>query len=312
MGGRAFCGTGSFGGDGLDDTLPYALEVQRLDGKTYAVPNTINLRTYAVNVSLLQRSGFDPNASLGSWRDWVELVQRLSRVYDYQTTAAFRATNGGQYVEGVFAEAGIELLDEGRMLRMNTPRAREVLQHLVDVFQASGGLLSNGTPEIFRQGNQFANGTVAIAWIGNFITASRSLGPDSVVLPDPVRETAMMPATGLGITTVSQNPDAAWKWIEFLPTPENQARFNDFYGRIQPRLSAIQQSPAFDETELFRRSAEIAAKFGRPTPFSNRYGSFADIRDAVANVISGLLRGDVHPDQAASEIELLWNARVRP
>ena len=297
--------------DGLEDTLPFALEVQRLDGRTYAVPNTVNLRAYATNVDLMERAGYLADAPIGEWGDWVRQVQRLSGAYNYQDIAAFRA-NGGQYVEGVFAEADLTWLDDNLRLSLQSPDARAILTHLDNVFQASGGLTAGATPEIFRQAGQFVTASVAVGWIAlaNIINAERELGPGSIAIPDPAREIAIMPATGLGITTVSQNPDAAWRWIEFLSERENLIRFNDFYGRIPPRMSAIQSSPAMLESPLFARAADVAARFGRPTPFSNRYGSLADIRNQAANIVNAMFRGEMHPDQVAQEIEILWNSRL--
>lgn len=74
----------------LDDFLPQSIASQSLNGRIYAIPNTVNVRTYAANINLFQQVGLDARAPLGDWNSFPRLVSKLTGAYDYSDKSSFK------------------------------------------------------------------------------------------------------------------------------------------------------------------------------------------------------------------------------
>ncbi|HHW11280.1 MAG TPA: extracellular solute-binding protein, partial [Firmicutes bacterium] len=238
----------------LGDFLPQALVSQQFEGKLYAIPNTLNLRTYVTNMDLFSKVGMDPKAPLGDWSDFIRLVRRLSGTYDYSKINSFKVVTMSQYWGAVLLESGVNWLGPNWELRFDSPEGVALINYLTDLFTAGGA-----NPAMWTGGGLY-DGTTAMAFteIANLRAADKALGGGAYFLPEPVRQTAVFPITGFGISNASKNPEAAWKWILFHTNSENLTRFNAFYGRVPPRLSSMRSAEIMNDV-LLRQAADVAA-----------------------------------------------------
>ena len=297
------------GWDALNDFIPAALETQRSGGHLYAIPNTLNLRTYVVNRNLFEQAGLNPEAPLGDWPSFLEIVGRLNPMLGPAGKSGFRA-NLNFYFEQVMNEAGAPWLGEDGLLHMDTPGARAAINHLLAMWSLGGP----ETRMFVQQGgaaNDMRDNKAAMAWIDiqQVGEVARGIGREMIAIPDPVRSMAVMPATGLAITATSKHPHLAWEWIAFLSEPENLTTFNALLVRIPPRISTLRAGPVGDDP-ILQRGAEVAARFGRPVELSNRFGTIANIRNQAQARLFEMFNGVKGPEQVAREIELVWAARV--
>jgi len=105
------------------------------------------------------------------------------------------------------------------------------------------------------------------------------------------------------ITNNSENPEAAWKFLEFVLQPENIVQMTDANGAVPARSSAVELSEPYKEggdLDLFVEQLETIAV---PRPVTPAYPVITDaFTTAVDNFVSG---GDVEEelDNAAQEID---------
>jgi multiple sugar transport system substrate-binding protein len=152
--------------------------------------------------------------------------------------------------------------------------------------------------------------TSALAYVGHWQWTPHydGLGDDLVLLPMP--KFGKKAATGMGswawgLTSACPNPDAAWKFLEFLIQPDEILRMTDANGAVPARKSAIAKSKLYGEggpLNIFVQQLEGGVAVPRPvTPaYPVITVTFAE---AVANIMSG---GDVQAelDKAVEKIDL--------
>ncbi len=154
---------------------------------------------------------------------------------------------------------------------------------------------------------EFINGVAALSWTGhwNYNPYTEALGEDLVLLPAPKFEKQ---ATGMGswawsITSNSENPEAAWKFLEFVLQPENIVQMTDANGAVPARNSAVELSEPYKEGGDLNLFVEQLQTIAVPRPVTPAYPVITDaFTTAVDNIVSG---ADVEEelDKAAQEID---------
>ena len=154
---------------------------------------------------------------------------------------------------------------------------------------------------------EFINEVAALSWTGhwNYNPYKEALGEDLVLLPAPKFEKQ---ATGMGswawsITNNSDNPEAAWKFLEFVLQPENIVQMTDANGAVPARSSAVESSELYKEDGDLSLFVEQLETIAVPRPVTPAYPVITDaFTTAVDNFVSG---ADVEAelDKAAQEID---------
>ena len=103
----------------------------------------------------------------------------------------------------------------------------------------------------------------------------------------------------LYISATSQNPEAAWKFIEFLSAPEQQ-RFRALEGSYLPTRSDLYDDPEIQDTVPVVALAKEALQHTRPRPVSPYYSDMSLEMQEQFNVS---LKGDVPPEEAARALK---------
>jgi multiple sugar transport system substrate-binding protein len=103
----------------------------------------------------------------------------------------------------------------------------------------------------------------------------------------------------LYISTSSQNPEAAWKFIEFLSASEQQ-RFRAIEGSFLPTRSALYDDPEIQDTVPVVALAKQALQHTLPRPVSPYYSDMSLEMQEQFNVS---LKGDVPPEEAARALK---------
>ena len=108
-----------------------------------------------------------------------------------------------------------------------------------------------------------------------------------------------------GITSSCENPDLAWKFLEYLVEPEQILRMTDANGAVPARKSAAAMSDLFGEggpLNIFVQQLEGGVALERPvTPAYPVISSAFD--EAIRNIIAG---GNVQDElnKAVEKIDL--------
>jgi multiple sugar transport system substrate-binding protein len=203
-----------------------------------------------------------------------------------------------------FQAFGADLIDrEARQAEgtLNGEKAVEAGKWFQSLFEM--GYVNSNPPG----DTEFKNGVAALSWSGHwdYNPYKEALGENLVLLPAPKFEKQ---ATGMGswawsITNNSENPEAAWKFLEFVLQPENIVQMSDANGAVPSRKSAVELSEAYQASGDLNLLVEQLEEIAVPRPVTPAYPVITDsFQTALDNIISG---GNVQEelDSAAEQID---------
>jgi multiple sugar transport system substrate-binding protein len=104
----------------------------------------------------------------------------------------------------------------------------------------------------------------------------------------------------LYISTNSRNPDAAWKFIEFLPTPEQQ-KFRAIEGSYLPTRSKLYDDPEIQESVPVVALAKTALQHTLPRPVTPYY---SDMSLEMQDQFNASLLGEISLEEAARTMKV--------
>ena len=239
--------------------------------------------------------------------------------------AAQALTGDGQYGFIMFApeaayywypflwQNGGELLSsDGQTILFNSDAGKEAAEFYVGLTQYSPPDYLNSNSYDGRIA--FATGQVGMyvagAWFASVI---QSEYPDIdglwAAAPLPVKERCATTIAGdaLIIPAQAQNPDAAWKWIEFLSAPQNMALWTlgtpeDPGSLLPPRTSLLEDRNVFALNPIlegFAQQMACGVTGGAP---NERYGEVETVlNDNLGRAIYGEIDAATALDEAALE-----------
>jgi multiple sugar transport system substrate-binding protein len=155
----------------------------------------------------------------------------------------------------------------------------------------------------------YGDKTAALAFVGHWQWGphSEGLGDDLVLLPMPKfgdKAVTGMGSWNWGITSQSENPEAAWKFLEYLIEPDEILHMTNANGAVPARKSALAQSELFGEggsLNIFVQQLEGGVAL--PRPITPAYPTITEaFAQAVQNIATG---GDVQAelDKAVETID---------
>ena len=268
----------------LNDYFPGILAASRLEGRTWALPWYVDTRLFFYHRDLLAAVGFtEPPAT---WEDWLQAMSRLKTLDDAERYAILLPINEWQLPVILALQRGATLLrDRDQYGDFQHPRVREAFAFYLSLFEQGLAPLV-GHAQVANLYHEFANGYFAAYVSGPWnIGEFRRRLPTALQgqwmtapLPDFNDHSASRPPAGkapgigaslaggasLALSRTSPRQEAAWKLLEYLAQPEQQARFYQLTGDLPARQSAW-NAPALMENryaEAFRQQLQHI----QPTP----------------------------------------------
>lgn len=274
----------------LDDFFPSHLDAFRYQDELVVIPRDISNLVLFYNQDMFEEAGVPLPSQGWTWDDFLSAAQALTQDTDgdgnidqwgfgFSTFYLFWEpwvwSNGGRF----FTEDHSELtLDEGAAL--------EGLQYYVDLRCEENVAPTAEQAADRAAASMFAEGDVAMIVDGRWRVAP--LNANEAV--DFTWDTTLFPTgeagsvvdadgSGWGISSSSDNPDAAWEFIEFISSPEAMTRWTEAGIIIPARRSvgitesfAIPNSPP--ENDLaFIEANETAI----PTETFEGWGEFTNL-----------------------------------
>ncbi len=240
----------------LDDYFPGILAVNRLDGQTWALPWYVDTRLFFYRSDLLAAVGFtEPPAT---WEGWLQAMARLKTLDDAERYAILLPINEWQLPVILALQRGATLLrDRDQYGDFQNPRFREAFVFYLSLFEQELAP-PVGNAQIANLYQEFAHGYFAV-----YVSGPWNIGEFGRRLPAAVQAhwmTAPLPAwtphlappgekalavgaslaggASLALSRTSPRQEAAWKLLEYLAQPEQQARFYQLTGDLPARQSA--------------------------------------------------------------------------
>jgi len=279
--------------DALTDYFPGILATNRLDGQTYALPWYVDTRLFFYRTDLLAAAGFAEPPT--TWEGWLQAMTRLKALAGSERHAILLPINEWQLPVILALQRGATLLrDRGQYGHFQDPRFREAFQFYLGLFE-QGLAPPVGNTQMANLYREFANGAFAIyvsgPWnIGEFgrrLPAAVQPHWNTAPLPDfadfsSVGRGANTPAlratppwqegeqdghevgaslaggASLALGRTSPRREAAWRLLEFLAEPKQQARFYQLTGDLPARQSAWTDPALADNryAQAFRRQLQ--------------------------------------------------------
>ena len=234
------------------------------DGKTYGVIHMVANYIPFYNAELLAKAGYDEFPDNPA--DFMAMAQALTNPPESFGYAAM--VKPGSYVEtymdvaqwviasgGGFAKAGVPTL--------NTPQNVEAIANFKALFDA-GVMPRDVDKSTYRQ--MWWQGKVAVLFDGSWMMGfARQEAPEIT----SKLATALMPwpghltASAFQIWSVPRgaaNPEAAFKLIEFMASPEQQVKMVSITNTVSPRFGSLPEG-YLDENPWFATFQEASDKY---------------------------------------------------
>lgn len=234
----------------LSDFFPAFLENSYSDGHIWGIPFQRSTPVFYWNKEHFREAGLDPNKPPTTWDELREYAEKLT-VRDPATGEVIRwgVTISGGWNDWLFQcfvrQNGSKLIDyHERSAVFNSPEAVEALEFWVDLTQnlkvAPPHSTWASTPPDFVAGrtSMLYHSTGVLTFIRDSAQFEFGVG----FLPAKVSYGAEVGGGNLfiGKGIPEANKQAAWKFIEFLTTPEMAARWSRDSGYVATRKSAYE------------------------------------------------------------------------
>lgn len=291
------------------DSFPGIWDTNVIDGKTWGLPWYVDTRLLFYRTDLVAAAGVPwPPKSWSEWRTAMEGIKRhvgpgrfaiLLPIDEWTQPVIF-----GQ-------QMGAELLsDGGRRGAFRDPRFKEAMSFYLDLYtsELAPALDLQGVANIYQQ---LSEGYFAMLITGPWNLAEfRDRMPPGMqdrwaTAPLPPPEEGM-PYPGLSLAGGSslvlfrqaRQPEAAWKWLQYLSEPAQQARFYQLSGDLPSRKTAWKLAGLAGDPKAaaFLRQLEQVA----PTP---KVPEWEQIATRVAEAAEQVMRGGVDLDTALARLD---------
>lgn len=274
-------------------------------GKVYGIPRAFSSQVLIYRSDLIAEPP----------KTWDELVETAKKVqqknkgmYGFGISGEKHVTTALQLFDYVFQNGG-EVFDEKGNVQLNSPPSVEALQFYSDL-HTKHKIVPNPLeynreelPVLFKQGK------IAMFVCGPWAKTIMGIEPDNKKTP---YKTALLPkgkkgtasalvSDSLMISSKSEHPEAAWKFIQYITSPEEQKRYDKEHGLVPIQKEEL-KDPYFSEDPFFKPFVEMVS-YGKPEPNPTAWEPFQDIVvDAVQKAMNG---EDVKRvlDQAVQEIK---------
>jgi multiple sugar transport system substrate-binding protein len=172
---------------------------------------------------------------------------------------------------------------------LNGPEAVAAMEWFQSLFQDG-----YANPQPAGDDDFYTKKITALSWVGHWMWTPHheGLGDDLVLIPMPKlgdKAVTGMGSWNWGITSSCANPDAAWKFLEYLIEPDQILRMTDANGAVPARKSAIAKSELYAEggpLNIFVQQLEGGVAVERPVTPAYPVITSA-FSEAVNNIVAG-------------------------
>lgn len=283
------------------DFLPSIIAQGTYGGKLYSLGtfdsgfgmwgNKVYLEKAGVRIPI----GIDDAWTLNEFNDALKKLQALDEV-EYAIDFKMNYGQGEWYTYGfspIIQSWGADLIDRKDYQSadgvLNSPKAVEALTWFQSLFKDGYANIKPASDDDF-----YGRKTAALAYVGMWMwdPHHKGLGDDLVVLPMPKFGDKAVTGMGSwcwGITSQSKHQEAAWKFLEYLLSPEQILRMCESSGAVPARKSALKNSKLYGVHGPLRILADqLENGVGLPRPITPAYPTITvAFAEAVQNIVNG-------------------------
>ncbi|MBK5258528.1 MAG: sugar ABC transporter substrate-binding protein [Thermoanaerobaculia bacterium] len=255
-----------------DDYFDGIWRTNIVNGTTYGLPWYVDTRVIFYRSDLMAKAGFDHPPR--TWSEWTAVMRRMKEVSGRPDFfPILMPTNEWPPPVLLALQAGATLITDDAAAHFSEPKFISAFDYYLSFYRDGlAPVMSNS--QIANLYQQFGDGEFAM-----FITGPWNVGELRRRLPANMQDkwmTMPMPApdgtaypgvslaggSSLVLSSKSRKKEAAWKFIEFLSEPVQQARFYEKSGDLPARRSAWDMKPLAGDDKI----AAFRTQFERTVP----------------------------------------------
>ncbi|POX45031.1 sugar ABC transporter substrate-binding protein [Streptomyces sp. Ru72] len=218
------------------------------DGKLYQIPTSANNGTLWYRTDLFKKAGLDAPTT---WSKFYEAADKLTN----RSKNAFGFTiRGGKgsiapALDAMYSQTGITSFWNGDKTTVNDPKNVAALEKYVALYKKDTPT-ADVNNDFTKMVAQWDSGTIGMLShnLGSYQDHVKALGPDKFrgipnpTLDDGTRVQVSNPVDGLSVFKSSKNKAAAWKFIEFAVSHEENSKFNESAGQVPANVDAAKDA----------------------------------------------------------------------
>jgi multiple sugar transport system substrate-binding protein len=293
--------------------LPGSVEAITYKGKAFGMPWFTDTGLLYYRKDLLEKSGFD-----GPPKTWNELKQMTRKVRQDSGLEFGFVFQGARYEGGVcdgmefIWTHGGEVLDPQDPTKVLIDSPETIAGLATERSMITDGISPDGVT-VYKEDESagaFLNGDAVFLRNWPYVYALVGTPDYPKLKPDQIGVSELPSADGkpgngtvgdqpFYISSTSKDPDAAWKFIQFLTAPEQQ-KLRAVEGAYLPTRTALYDDPEIQEKVPVVYLAKEALQHTRPRPVSPYY---SDMSLEMAEQFNASLSGDIPPEEAARTLK---------
>jgi ABC-type glycerol-3-phosphate transport system substrate-binding protein len=283
-------------------------------GAYYAVPWRVAPGMIIMNNNLLEKAGLEAPTGEWTWDDLLEYAQAMTNPEEdeYGFCLIGSAEDPGtdyQFYPFLFQAGGVMINEDG-LAGFNTEAGAEALQFLTDMINEY---------KVVPPGTTSATANTCIDLlaadkVGMYLNASLWLGiirsgyPDANITISPapvnVRGSTLVGGTGLGISPMTEHPEAAWEFVKFMVSDDSMARWSTSLGFTPPNISLLESPEFADDPE----QAVVAYSIINQKMYSlSHYPNNAELESILRSYIQAAYLQEMTPEEALSMAAAEWD-----
>jgi len=317
------------------DFDPTFLNLGIVDGELHMLPKQGDIILPYVNLRMAKEAGvtppveFDPAKDPNGWT-WSEFETMYKRLtidtngkrgdeagFDKENVAvyglAFNVDQWYSYVPMVLAEGGTFVSDDQTKATINTPAGIAAFKKLTDPIRDGYWAPLTLIQTMNQQaGNVFAAGQAAMTvhqrlWCPTFRTSLLPQGDDFDVMHFPkgtTRRVTGMGTFGFALTAASKNPEASWKFLEFMYGEEGMKIITSSYSAV-PAMQRYYDSSFWRDLPPppYHNAAFVDAFAYGTTPPRIPFYSTGPFRQAVTDGIVSIALNKASVEDVVANVE---------
>ncbi|MGW8318050.1 MAG: extracellular solute-binding protein [Candidatus Promineifilaceae bacterium] len=282
------------------DFQPGTLEYFQTRGGTWAIPTAANYELIFFNRDLFDQAGADYPQAGWTWDDFLEAAEALT-IGEGEETSQWGFVEASPNPALMVQSIGGRLFDmsaEPPAVMLDDPAALDALRWYTDLYLTHQVAPYYPSPDEEASGLNIPEGYLTIEagqaamwpeFSASYPYRSQQMNVGVAPFPADAADAATNPMVpdSLAISIGTANPEAAWRWLDFLGRQSTD--LGAFFGgasTLPARLSTAEASGFWDEVDE-ELGAALAYAVDRAFPTSAPEGGYAALRDAFEAVMDG-------------------------
>jgi len=265
------------GEDWLNRIRPFALEASKYLGESYVIPFNVSTPVMYYNKDAFRAAGLDPDTPPRTWDDLLQAAKALT-IREGDDVTQWGLVTPPQWVRWAMTnQAGGGWVDPAdNSVQIDQPGSIRAYQTAADWVNVHEVAPLDGALDEDVADRYFLTGRAAIEFnsTGGLTRKLEQAPFDLGVAPLPCNEVCAAPIGGATLGIVASAPeevrDAAWQFIEYVTTPENNALIFTRTGYL-PIIEGAIDTPLAQETiaqhpEYLIANNQLEVAFARARP----------------------------------------------